>query len=293
MNKLRAIEMFVRLADIGSFTGVAEETSVSKSFISKEISRLEDELGARLIHRSTRNVRLTDVGEGYLVRCRKLLMEMEDADSFVQDMQGASRGKLKVNAPMALGITDLGQAFAAFMVAYPDIEIEMVLGDEPVDLIENGFDLGFRAASRQFDSAYVGKKLSVFSYNICASPEYLEKAGEIKRPEDLKEHNCFEYSYFRGGNVWPVGSGVQINGTLKVNNTIFMADCIRQGLGIGFLPTFIARDALQKGEIVEVLADYKKPDLTFYAMYPARQYVPPKLTNCVRFLQKWFKERDW
>ncbi len=293
MNKLRAIELFARLADLGSFTKVAEELSASKSFISKEISRLEDELGVRLIHRSTRNVRLTDIGEGYLVRCRKLLMQMEDADSFVQDMQGASRGKLKVSAPMALGITDLGDAFSAFMKAYPDIEIEMVLGDEPVDLIEKGFDLGFRAASRQFDSAYVGKKLTAFSYKVCTSADYLEKYGAIRKPEDLQKHNCFEYSYFRGGNVWPVGQGVQINGTLKVNSTVFMVDCIRRGLGVGFLPSFVARDALEKKEIIEVLSDYKKPDLTFYAMYPARQYVPPKLTNCVRFLQKWFKERDW
>ncbi|MGH1350801.1 MAG: LysR family transcriptional regulator [Methyloligellaceae bacterium] len=290
MNKLRAIELFVRLADLGSFTRVADEFNSSKSFISKEISRLEEETGARLIHRSTRSLQLTEIGEGYLARCRKLLLQMEDADSFIQDMQGAPKGKLKVNAPMTLGLTDMGRAFADFMVAYPDIEIDMHLSDEPVDLIENGFDLGFRVASRQFDSQYIGKKICHFSYQICASPAYLEKHSYLKSPADLLLHNCFVYSYFRGGNVWPLEDGIQVKGNLRVNSTIFMIDCIRQGLGIGFLPDFAARTALRKGDIVEILAEHEKPQLTFYAMYPERQHVPPKLTHCIEFMQKWFRD---
>ena len=156
MDKLRAMKLYIRLADLGSFTKVAEELNASKSMISKEITRLEEEVGARLIHRTTRKIQLTDIGEGYLTRCRKLLLQMEDADNYVQDMQGAPRGTLKVNAPMALGITDLGRAFADFMAAFPDIKIDMHLGDAPLDLVEHGFDIGLRVASRQVDSHYIG-----------------------------------------------------------------------------------------------------------------------------------------
>ncbi|MBL4638602.1 MAG: LysR family transcriptional regulator, partial [Proteobacteria bacterium] len=141
MDTLRAMQLFVRLADLGSFTKVADETNHSKSMISKEISRLEDNLGARLLQRSTRKLQLTQVGEGYLERCRDILINLEDAQSYVQDLQDKPKGKLKINAPMALGITDLSAMFADFMLAYPDIELDIHLGDEPIDLIEQGFDV--------------------------------------------------------------------------------------------------------------------------------------------------------
>jgi DNA-binding transcriptional LysR family regulator len=291
MDKLRAIRLFVRLADLGSFTRVAEQTDVSKSMISKEISRLEDELGARLVHRTTRNVQLTHVGEGYLQRAREILAKLDDADHFVQDLQQHPRGKLKINAPMALGITDLSSLFADFMRAYPDIELDIHLGDENVDLVEQGFDLGFRASSRPVDSSYVGRPLIDFNYRVCASPQYLEMTPAIALPRDLKEHNCFVYSYFQGKNVWPIEDGIAIGGTLRVNSTIFMMEVIKSGLGIGFIPDFVCRDALLKGEVVEVLSDAEKPRLTLYALYPARHFVPAKLVQCIEFLEGWFADR--
>jgi DNA-binding transcriptional LysR family regulator len=292
MDKLRAIRLFVRLADLGSFTRVAEQTNASKSMISKEISRLEDELGARLLHRSTRNVQLTHVGEGYLQRAREILAKLDDADNFVQDLQQHPRGKLKINAPMALGITDLSSLFADFMRAYPDIELDIHLGDENVDLVEQGFDLGFRASSRPVDSGYVGRPLIEFNYRVCASPRYLEMNPTIVLPRDLKEHNCFVYSYFQGKNVWPIEDGIPIQGTLRVNSTIFMMEAIRSGLGIGFIPDFVCREALLKGEVIEVLADAKKPSLTLYALYPARHLVPAKLVQCIEFLEGWFADKQ-
>ena len=291
MNKLRAIQLFVRLADLGSFTLVAEQTNASKSMISKEISRLEEALGARLLHRSTRNVKLTHVGEGYLQRAREILEKLDDADNFVQDLQQHPRGKLKINAPMALGITDLSTLFADFMRAYPDIELDIHLGDESVDLVEQGFDLGFRASSRPIDSNYVGRPLTRFTYRVCVGAEYLNDHPAINLPRDLKEHNCFVYSYFQGKNVWPIEDGVTVKGTLRVNNTMFMMEAIKQGLGIGFIPDFVCREALEKGEVIEVLENSKKPNLTLYALYPARHFVPSKLVQCIEYLERWFADK--
>ena len=290
MDKLRAIQLFVRLADLGSFTRVAEQVNSSKSMISKEISRLETDLGARLLHRSTRNVQLTHVGEGYLQRAREILSKLGDADNFVQDLQQNLRGKLKINAPMALGITDLSHLFADFMKANPEIELDIHLGDESVDLVEQGFDLGFRASSKPIDSNYVGRPLTRFTYKVCASPDYLETHPAIMLPKDLKDHNCFIYSYFQGKNVWPIEDGIAVKGTLRVNNTMFMMESIKKGVGIGFIPDFVCQQAIDNGEVVEVLADSKKSMLTLYALYPARYFVPAKLVQCIEYLEKWFAD---
>ncbi len=288
MDKLRAMKLFVRLADLGSFTRVAEQTNFSKSMISKEISRLEDEVGGRLLHRSTRNVQLTHVGEGYLQRARDILLKLEDADNFVQDLQKSLRGKLKINAPMALGLTDLSTLFADFMQTHPEIELDIHLGDESVDLVEQGFDLGFRASSTQVDSNYVGRPLTEFTYRVCVSPEYLKRNSEILLPQDLKEHNCFVYSYFHGKNVWPIEDGVTVKGNLKVNNTIFMMEAIRRGLGVGFIPDFVCQKFIDSGEVVEVLTEARKPMLTLYALYPVRNFVPAKTVQCIEYLERWF-----
>ncbi len=292
MDKLRAMRLFVRLADLGSFTRVAEQTNASKSLISKEIGRLEADLGARLLHRSTRNVQLTHVGEGYLQRTREILAKLDDADGFVQDLQQNLRGKLKINAPMSLGVTDLSGMFADFMQANPDIELDIHLGDENIDLVEQGFDLGFRASSRPIDSNYVGKPLTKFSYKVCASPSYLEQHSAITLPKDLIDHNCFIYSYFQGKNIWPIEDGVEVKGNLRVNNTLFMMAALKQGLGLAFLPDFVCQQAIDNGEIIEILPQSKKPMLTLYALYPVRHFVPAKLVQCIDYLQQWFAEKN-
>lgn len=290
MDKLRALELFVKLADLGSFTALGEELNISKSLISKEISRLEKSIGARLLHRSTRSIQLTSVGADYLERCREILLKLEDAESLVQESQSRPRGKLKVNAPMALGLTDLAAMFADFMRHYPEVELDIHLSDEVVDLVEHGFDVGFRVSSTVLDSNYHGRPLTTFRYHLCASPDYLRRHDKIEKASDLVQHNCFFYSYFQNKNVWPLGKGVAIKGNLKVNNTLFMLEVVKQGLGIGFFPEFVCKHSLQSGEVVEILPNVKRPQLTMYVLYPARQYVPLKLQECINFMDAWFKK---
>lgn len=291
MNMLRALELFVRLADLGSFTAVAEEQGSSKSFVSKEISRLEKELGARLIQRSTRNIQLTQIGEDYLSTCREVIIKLEEASARVTNNQVEPVGRLKINAPMALGLTELAAMFSDFMLQYPGIELDIHLGDEAIDLVEHGFDVGFRATSTVLDSNYIGRPLTNFRYHICAAPEYLKCHTQIQKSSDLAEHNCFFYSYFQNKNVWPVGRGVPIRGNLKVNSTPFMLEVVKRGLGLGFIPDFVCREALASGEVVEVLPKLKRPLLTLYVLYPARKYVPLKLQCCIEFMDRWFNSR--
>lgn len=293
MDKIRAMQMFVRVVELGSFTQVADELNIAKSLVSKEVSRLESSLGVRLLQRSTRRLNLTNAGEKYLVQCREILQKLEEAESIVQEDLDQPSGKLKITASMAMGITILGPAFAAFMRQYPAIELETVLSDESLDLINHGFDIGFRAASRSFDSSYVGKPLTQFRYRICASPEYLKKHGPITKPEQLSRQNCFEYSYFRGRNTWPIGDskGVEIKGTLKANNTIWLLEAVKNDLGIGFFPDFVCDESIATGEVIEILSDYKRPDLTLYALYPNRHFVPQRVMHCIGFMEQWFNSR--
>jgi len=292
MNKLRGIHLFSRLADLGSFAAVGEEMGTSPSMVSKEIQKLEQEIGARLVHRSTRNMQLTHIGQGYLNHCREILAQVNDADAYVQQMQNSMQGSLRINVPMVLGMTDLGLVLSDYMKAFPEVKLDIHLGDESLDLLEHGFDLGFRASSKTFESNYIGKGLKVFAYHVCASAEYLAKYPPIESPADLQHHNCFVYSYFHGGNEWPVGEGVRINGSLRVNNTLFMRDAVEAGLGVGLLPSFVAAPGLESGSLQEVLADCKKPELTLYALYPNRKHTPPILAKCIDFLDAWFEKPE-
>lgn len=292
MNKLRSMQLFTRLADLGSFAAVAEELAVTPSMVSKEIQKLEHNLNARLLHRSTRKVQLTHIGEGYLSRCREILAHVNDADAYVQQMQNSVKGKLKINIPMALGLTDLSVVMSDFMAAYPEVELDIQLGDESLDLLEHGFDLGFRASSTQLDSNYIGKPLTQFSYHVCTSPNFQQHHGKIITPQCLVEHNCFIYSYFKAGNKWPIAEGVHVSGSLKVNSTLFMREVVEAGLGVGFLPSFVAKPALENGKLVEVLSDFEKPKLTLYALYPNRKHTPPILAKCIEFIANWFKAKN-
>lgn len=175
---------------------------------------------------------------------------------------------------MAPGITDLSRMFSAYMTAYPDIELDIHLGDENQDLIEHGFDLGFTASSQSFDSSYIDKPLTQFKYQVCASPDYLDVHPRISKVEHLIKYNCFEYSYFH----------------LKVNSTLFMRQLIEDGLGISFLPSFVAKEGIENGKLKEILPKAERPALTLYALYPNRQFVKPKLSSCIEFLQEWFTE---
>ncbi len=290
MDKLRAMQLFVRVVEQGSFTRVADEMNIAKSLVSKEVGRLEQALGTRLLQRSTRSLQLTQVGEQYLLQCREVLQKLEEAEAIARQAHEQPSGKLKVTASMAMGITLLGKAFAEFMARYPAIELEIFLSDDSLDLIQHGFDLGFRAASRPFDSSYVGKPLTGFRYHVCAAPDYLKQHGPINHPDQLKNHNCFEYSFFRGRNVWPLGdgNGTPIKGTLKANNTLYIQEAVKKGLGLALLPDFVCKDSLESGALVEVLKKHSPPELTLYALYPNRQFVPPRVQLCIEFMQEWF-----
>jgi DNA-binding transcriptional LysR family regulator len=291
MDTLRSMALFIKVAETGSFKQAADEMSYSNSLLSKDISKLEQMVGARLLQRSTRKIQLTEIGQGYLERCRKILSSHQEAQDYVQEMQGQPKGRLKVNAPMTLGITDLGKAFGAFTAQHPDVELDVDLSDDPVDLISQGYDVGFRASSTGIDVNYVGKPIATFSLHMVTTPEYLKICGPINSPEQLSEHNFYVYSLALSKNILPLGGGISVSGNIKANNTIFLREALLQGNGIGLLPSFVCAKEIQSGHFVELLSDHSLPKLSFYVLYPSRKYTPPKLTKFVEFMEAWFKNQ--
>lgn len=289
MDTLRSMALFVKVVETGSFKQAAEEMNYSNSLISKDISKLEQLVGARLLQRSTRKIQLTEIGQGYLERCRKILNAHQESQDYVQEMQGQPRGHLKINAPMTLGITDLGQAFAAFTAMHPEVELEIDLSDVPVDLINHGYDVGFRASSSEVDVNYVGKPIAAFPLHFVTTPKYLKTSGPINNPDQLSQHNFYIYSLAISKNILPFAGGIAVSGNIKANNTIFLREALLQGNGIALLPSFVCAKDIQSGHLVELFSDYDLPKLNFYVLYPSRQYTPPKLTKFVEFMEAWFK----
>jgi DNA-binding transcriptional LysR family regulator len=283
--------LFIKVAETGSFKQAAEEMNYSNSLISKDIGKLEQMVGARLLQRSTRKIHLTEIGQGYLERCRKILSSHQEAQDYVQEMQGQPKGSLKINAPMTLGITDLGIAFAEFTAQHPEVELEVDLSDEPVDLIAQGYDIGFRASSSFINVNYVGKPIATFSLHLVTTPRYLKANGPITSAEQLSQHNFYIYSLAHSKNKLPLGGGITVSGNIKANNTIFIREALLQGNGIGLLPSFVCAKEIQSGHLVELLSDNSLPKLNFYVLYPSRHYTPPKLAKFVEFMETWFKNK--
>lgn len=292
MDKFEAIRIFTKVVETHGFTAAAQDLGLSRSAVSKAVSRLEESIGAQLLNRSTRFVSPTDTGAAYYDRCVSILADIEDADRAVQELQGEPRGSIRLNAPMSFGTLHLGSAIADFLETYPDVRIEAALNDRLIDPIQEGFDLTIRIAELD-DSSLIARKLAPAKRVLCASPEYLRERGEPEKPGDLKFHSCLHYGYLPTGNAWrlkgPNGdTTLQIEGVLCSNNAeMLMAGAIR-GAGIAMLPTFICGAALQAGQLVSVLPDHRPPEISIYALYPPNRHLSAKLRLLIDFLTKRF-----
>ena len=299
MENLADIAVFVRVVDTGSFTKTADQLGLSRAVVSKYLNRLEARLGARLLHRTTRRLSLTEAGSALYERSRQALSQIEEVEQEIAKLQKAPRGTLKVNAPMSFGIMHIAPALPEFLARHPDMSVEMKLDDRIVDLIEEGFDLAIRI-SVLADSSMVARKLAPCRQAVCASPEYLAARGIPQTPEDLREHNCIVYTYAASANLWAITASdgrdvrVPVRGTLRVNNGIASRAAALKGVGIIMTPTFYVGDALRDGRLkAVVLTDHAARELSIYAVYPEHKYVSPKVRAFVEFFAKRFGPKPY
>ena len=284
-----AIPIFVAVVESGSFSAAAERLSMTKSAVSKRISSLEDNLGTRLFHRSTRKLTLTEAGEQFSDYARNSLFIAQQGINATTLHQGKPKGTLKINAPMTFSRLHLVPLLKEFLDLYPDIKVILNMDDKIVDMIEGGYDVGIRIGELK-DSSLIAKRLAKCDSVVCASPEYLTEYGIPKTPSDLKDHNCIYYSLFQAGVEWTFfrdneKSKVEPKGNFVVNNSDAIGEMLLQGLGICQMPTFIVRKYLDSGQLIEVLDDYNLPQHNIYAVYPERRHVPEKVRVFLEFLE--------
>jgi DNA-binding transcriptional LysR family regulator len=289
MDSLTDIAVFVRVVERGSFTRAADELELSRAVVSKYLSRLEERLGARLLHRTTRRLSLTEAGAALFEASRGALERIVEAEDAVAKFQKEPRGRLKVGAPMSFGILHLGAAIAEFLRAHPAVSIDLRLDDRFVNLVEEGLDVAIRIGQLT-DSSLVARKLAATQPIVCGSPAYLTEHGEPEAPEDLVAHNCLLYAYLSTANVWrftgPDGREmpVAVSGAARMNNGIVECEAAAAGLGLVMVPDFYAAPYLRSGRLKRVLARYRMAELGIHAVYPQRVHVPPKVRAFVDFL---------
>ncbi|MXU64580.1 LysR family transcriptional regulator [Oceanomicrobium pacificus] len=301
MDRLSEMEAFVSVVDQGGFTEAARRLGMSKSAVSKHVASLEDRLGARLLNRTTRRVSPTEIGLIYYDRAMSVLNHAQEADDVVTALQEAPRGTLRLSAPVSFGTSHIAPLVGQFLLDHPEMKINMELSDKFVDLVDEGFDLAIRIGSLP-DSSLRARKLGEAGGLLVAAPSYIEKHGAPERIEDLASHTLLHYSNMSTGNFWrltsPTGEErqVRVGGPLTANNGTALRIAAEAGLGIAMQPSFILGDALQTGKLVQVLPDLANPLISIYAVYPAGQFVQPKLRVFIDHLAAAFKGRtpcDW
>jgi len=298
LNDLGAMAVFARVVEAGGFSMAARDLGVSKSAVSKQISRLEDQLAVRLLNRTTRRLSLTEAGEAFYEGCQRVLAEAESAEKAVSHLASAPRGELKVNAPMSFGVLHLGPALPQFWERYPELDVQMVLNDRLVDLIEEGFDVGVRI-TQMLDSSLVARRLAPNRMVVCATPAYLYKHGTPRHPDDLKDHNCLTYSYTKNPGTWLFRSAggrqkVPVRGRFKANNGDVIQAALLADCGIAIQPSFIAGDDLRSGRLVRLFEAYEVgEESAVHAVFPANRNLSPKVRVFVDFLVERFGESPY
>ncbi len=289
MDRLAAMEAFVLVAECGSFSQAAIRLHGSKSAISRQVSALEADLGARLFQRTTRALALTEAGRDYFERAKRILADVVEADLSVIQLQAAPRGRLRVTAPMSFGFLHLAPAIPDFLARYPEVEIDLVMNDRFVDLIDEEFDVAIRIA-RLDDSRLIARRLAASRIVLCASPSYIAAHGAPKTPADLKTHECICYTNNPKPNDWrfvgPDGKAINVNvhGRFQVNNGDASRAAAVGGLGFVYMPNHIVEGDLKAGRLVSVLEDYVPQEAAIYAVYPHARLLSPKVRAFVDFL---------
>jgi DNA-binding transcriptional LysR family regulator len=292
MDKLASLTAFVKVVQRGSFAEAARDLRLSRSAVSKHVIELEQHLGVQLLARTTRSVSPTENGLSYFERAAAILAELEDADLAVTRLQAEPRGVLRVNAPMSFATLHLGGAVADFMGRHPQLQIQLVLSDEIIDPVEQGFDVTIRIADLP-SSSLIARRIAPAPRVICAAPSYLDARGTPQHPDELKQHSCLTYGHLATGTQWkltgPDGEHwIPIPWTLCTNNAEVLRDAAVAGRGIALLPTFIAGANLQSGALRAILPDYQAPGLSIYAIYPPTRHLSNKVRLFIDFLVERF-----
>jgi DNA-binding transcriptional LysR family regulator len=289
---LNDLDTFLRVVSAGSLTGAAKALDLPVSSVSRRLSRLEEQLGVRLLHRTTRSLRLTEMGEAFHQRVARSFAEVQQAQRDLVAQGGVPRGRVRMSGPADLA--SLGGVIAAFVIRYPDVHIDLDLSNRFVDLVGEGFDLALRAGSL-VDSSLVAHKLSTSAMRIVGTPAYFGHRGLPKSVAELHGHTAVAFGQATGPVVWPLlERGKQVRVTLEarvaVNNILGVKSAVLQSAGIARLPQMIVEEELRDGSLREALPETVSDVSTLSIVYPSRRLVTPAVRALVEHLRDYFRE---
>jgi DNA-binding transcriptional LysR family regulator len=298
MDRLLAMEMFVRVVETGSFSKAAREFNTTQPTVTKQVAATEARLKVRLLNRNTRGVSLTESGSLYYEKCKSIVHEAEEAEQVVRRRESQAQGLLRIGTSVAFGRRVVVPLALEYMARHPQVQVDLSFEDRYVDLIAQGIDVAVRMG-KLADSSLGARFLGMNPWVMVAAPGYLKKHGTPKRAQDLSGHVALIYSSVVGDDVWrmhtPKGEPVTVpvSGRLRSNNVSAVLAAAREGLGIALMPRYVASDSLAAGKVVEVLPGHALPEQEIHAVFPSPKLVPGKVSSFVAFLPGRFGEGWW
>ena len=304
MDNVKAMRLFLTVVQTGSLSGAGRQSGFSPASVSRQITALEDDLGVRLLNRTSRRLSLTEAGQVYLEHAERLLHDIDELRDAVSQMAVKPRGTLRIQSRISLGTQHVAPLIPTFLALYPDLKIDLWLTDNDLDLTEHGIDLAIRTGNLS-DSTLIGRRLASSPRVICASPEYWAEHGKPATPEALMDHNCLTYRFEFGtaAALWQfrIDTGqsinIQVAGNFQTNNGEALRVATLSGLGVAMLPAWSVKDHLKAGSLERVLSDYETTvsDLDFgiYAVYLSRRNLSAKTRLFVDHLVTEFSKQGW
>ena len=291
------MRVFVSVVDLGSQSAAADHLDLSRPVVSRYLAELEDWVGARLMHRTTRKLSLTAAGSEILPRCRQMLELSSDMQAAVSEPDEAPRGLLRISVSSSFGQAQLADAMAAYVKRFPGVSIDLQMLDRTVNLVDERIDLAIRT-SNDLDPNLIARRLTVCRSLICASPAYLLEHPAPQQVEDLRLHNCLTHSYF-GKSLWHFEQAgeqvsVPVQGNISANEASTLLRATMAGAGIAMLPSYQAHVHIRRGELVRLLPHAEPRQMNMYAVYASRKHMPAALRSMLDFLVVRFpQEPEW
>lgn len=297
MLDLQKLTSFLAVVHAGSFVAAAEATGLSKAAVSRHVAELEEHLGVRLLHRTTRRLSLSEEGHRFHERAVELVAALAELEAETSLSGGEATGLLRINAPVTFGNLHLAPLWPRFIAANPKVSLDVTLNDRTVDLVEEGYDVAIRIAEH-LDPQLVGRLLSRTRVVLCASPGYLATHGTPAHPHELTQHQILAYSYWAAGDDWrfsgPEGEvRVKVTPRIHTNSGDTCRAAALEGQGIVLQPDFLVGTDLKRGTLVELMPEYRSVDLGIFAVYATRKHLPMKTRRLIDFLVQAFCTPVW
>ena len=298
MDRAAQMTAFVRAVETGGFSSAARDLGLTPSALSKLVTRLEDRLGARLLHRTTRRLQLTVEGEAFYARARPILTALEEAEAEVAQAGSSPRGRLRIHSGSAFGMHQLTPAIPLFQERHPEVELDITISDRPLAGMEENIDLAIRIGPLD-ESSMVARRICNLQRVICAAPAYLERCGTPRTPDDLQRHNCLSITTLPALRRWPFDTDdgirvVHVVGNVSANNAETVLQLAVAGVGITRLTDVIVGDAIRSGKLVPILTDWHHVEpVPLFATYPSGRNLSPKVRAMVDFLVAEFGGAPW